>query len=161
MECQELQFRCRGKCGQTLPESEFPRTAPYKGKRYRYSECRECRNRRKWKKRRIPISGIRPYLLEIIHRTGSIRGAARVLETDYTTVRVWLGTQPRYHKSGKKKIAESISRASAAHILRTLHTLRLNDVHYTPRSDGPKPYWYKVDNAEAEYRRERRKQQAA
>jgi len=155
-EITEVLFKCRGKCGQMLPESAFPQTAPYKDKRYRYSKCRECRNREKWRKRRIPISTVRPHLLEIIHRTGSIRSAAKALETDYTTVRVWLGTQPRYYKSGKKQLAKNISRSSAAHILTTLRHLRLANVHYSPKPDGPKPYWYSVDNKEAERGRKRR-----
>lgn len=155
-------FKCRGKCGQMLPESAYPKSGPYKGKWYRRSWCKECANRRRWVKRRVPLVTIKSHLLEIVHRTGSERAAARELGIRPTQLRHWLGKAYRYRKDGSKKYAVSISRSSAAHILNTLRQLRANDVSYDHGNrKGKKPYWFSHDDRDAEYRREYRKRDKA
>lgn len=122
----ETLFKCRGKCGLMLPESEFPRTGAYNGKTYRISICRNCRNLKKWPRRTISLLHMRPYLEEILNRSGGLRAGARELAITHTQLRVWLGRQPRYH-NGRAVRATRVTRKSAAHILATVRRLRERD----------------------------------
>jgi len=151
-------FKCRGKCGQLLPEEAFPFTGWYKGKHYRASRCKRCTNRLKWKYRTVELSMMRPYLLEIIHRTGSKRQAAIALGIKHTQLRHWLGISYRYRKDGRRYKSKRMHRDSAAHVLRTLRRLRQENTFYehTPQKRN-KPYWHSVDDKEAERGRKRRK----
>lgn len=140
-------------------ESEFPRSGPYKGNgnTYRRSICQKCLNRRNWKIKRIPLGTVRPHLLEILNRTGSQRRAAQALEITPTQLRHWLGLAYRYHPDGRKTKATSISRKSATLILTTLRQLRSENVHYEHGNrSGKKPYWFNVNDQEAERGRHRR-----
>lgn len=151
-------FKCRGKCGRMLPEEDFPFTGWYKDKHYRASRCKQCTNRIKWPYRTVPLSDMKPYLMEIVHRTGSKRAAAAALGVKHTQLRHWLQISWRYRKDGRKYKSKRMHRNSAAHVLMTLRHLRQENAFYshTPQKRN-KPYWHSVDDKEAEYRRERRK----
>lgn len=122
----EILFRCKGQCKQMLPEDDYPRSHAYKGKTYRTSICRNCRNRKKWPLKTISLREMQPYFNEIISRAGSQRKAAQELRISHTQLRVWLGKQPRYYK-GRTTRATRISRKSAAHIINTVRLLRQRD----------------------------------
>lgn len=97
---------------------------------------------------------IRPFLEEIVNRTGSQRKAAAELGIGRTQLRIWIGASPHYRSDGSSYMSRYIHRDSAAHILRTLRRLRSDGTFYDHRGKpGSKPGWLKVNDSEAERKR--------
>lgn len=106
----------------------------------------------------MSIIQFKPFLDEIIFRCGSQRKAAKRLGIAKSQLRLWIGASRR-HESGK--IQTSITRESARKIVTTLKQLRHDNVHYIhDHMPGPKPVWLKIDDAEAERKREERERAA-
>jgi hypothetical protein len=81
-------------------------------------------------KREIPLGEVKPYLEEIVLRSGSQRKAARELGVARTQLRIWLQEQRRYRNGKKYTYAQFVTRESAALILRTLRRLRVERKFY-------------------------------
>lgn len=137
-------------CKLVLPIEDFYRRSENHDRFY--SKCKVCHNKRNCK--RVSILRYLPFLDEIIFRCGSQRKAAKRLGIAKSQLRLWIGAMRRY-ESGKRQL--TISRESARRIVATLKQLRQANVYYIhDHQPGPKPAWLKINDADAERKRQER-----
>lgn len=142
-------------CGVEKHIDNFYTIVSKSGKFYKRRICSVCHHRNQIRTR-IPLTEIRPYLNEIIIRCGGINPAAKLLNTQTTVIRRWMGKSLRYD-NGKVFRDKRMTRESAARILSTLRQLRTDGVFYE-HSNGRRPAWMSVDDTDAERKRKERRE---
>lgn len=150
------EYRVCRVCLGTKHIERFYKATNRQGKVYRRRVCATCVHRDRVPKR-VLLTEIRPYLLEVVTRCGGIKPAARRLDTQPTVVRRWLSLSWTYDR-GNRYRNRRMARESAANVLEVLRVLRTEQVFYdaSTKRRGPKPKWLGVDDRDTEYKRKRR-----